>query len=149
MYLVECFNDETVLRVLGVHPKRIRRMKGKGNVLNKLKKEVQEAHIGLVDRDARSLNPVPLAPFMEKETRQGLALYVWGGNRLVVVDDKIEDWIFRAAAQAKVRLPRKDAHELHRLEARVMHPLLLPVLEELVKASPKSVVDLQELLGLK
>ena len=153
MYLVECFNVETVLRVLGVPKQHIRRMKGKGNVLNELKRDPDTEHVGMVDADARSANPVPLPPFMLKEDQDGLRLYVWKTHRLVVVHDRIEDWIMAVMVEVGLELsafhlPVTDAVGLHRMEMQVMDPRLVSALNEAVKRESARVQTLRRMLGI-
>ena len=136
MVLVECYNDETVLRALGCSRKDIRRMRGKGNVINQLKKEVNRNVIGMVDRDARSPNPAPLEPFTRAEAAHDAVLYTWKDQRLVVVEDNIEDWIVKALEASGLELsdftPAKTATELNRLEARVCEPGLMKAISALL-----------------
>lgn len=154
MYLVECYNDETVLRVLGVPKRSIRRMRGKGNVMNALKQDPDVVHIGMVDHDVRSANPVPLGPFTLEAVRDGVSLHVWKTHRLVVVHDRVEDWIMSALSAAGLQLstfhlPATDAAGLHRVEMQLMDTRLVNALGEAVKREPAQVRTLREFLGIK
>lgn len=142
-----------MLRVLGVPKSSIRRMRGKGNVLNKLKSDPDEPHIGLVDRDRRAQHPVTLAPFQEAERIDGLALYTWKQHRLVEVDDRIEDWIMAVVSEAKLdlkrfHLPIKDADELHRLEMQVMDIRLANALKAAIAADNAPVRTMKRFLQM-
>ena len=151
MVLVECYNDETVLRALGWSRKDIRRMRGKGNVINHLKKGGQLDVVGLVDRDARSPNPTPLEPFIRAEAAHDAVLYTWKGQRLVVVEDSIEVWVVRALEASGLQLidytPARTAADLHRLEARVCEPGLTKAIEALVAKSSAHVATLKRFLS--
>lgn len=152
MYLVECYNDETVLRVLGVPKAEIRRMKGKGNVMNELKR-AGAPQVGLVDRDVRSAHPVPLEPFSLTDERDGLSVHTWQNQRLVVVHDRIEDWIAACVADAglgfaEFNIPVKDAAALHRVEMRVMDARLVRLLQEVVRREVTRVDTLRAFLGI-
>lgn len=152
MFLVECYNDETVLRVLGVPKAEIRRMRGKGNVLNRLKREAADPITGMVDRDSASPHAGKLVPFVLAEECDGLALHTWKKNRLVVVDDRIEDWIMNALKQANMdpaahRLPT-NAAGLHRLETQVMDTRLVDALTMACDALPATVRTMRRFLGL-
>jgi len=153
MYLVECYNDETVLRALGVRSQDIRRMKGKGNVLNRLKRDGTIDFIGMVDDDPRSPHPVPLAPFVRHEQRSDLTLYGWNSNRLIVVHDTLEDWIFRAMNGCGLdplqHLAASDAAMLHRMESRVVDPKLTRAIEALAASRSVHLSVLREFLGLQ
>lgn len=151
MYLVECYNDETVLRALGIGPRQVRRMKGKGNVMNELKHGAL-VHVGLVDCDVLSPNPVPLEPFVLRETAHDAALYTWKEQRLVVVEDNIEDWMVKAMKASLLSLedylPAKNAAELNRLENRVNDPRLRKALDALQEKKSPHVSTLRRFLCL-
>lgn len=135
MFLVECFNDETVLRALGVPRKDVRRMRGKGNVIGHLKKELHRNDVGLVDHDARSPNPARLEPFTRAEAGHDAVLYTWKEQRLVVVEDNIEQWVEKALRASGLTLsqftPAASAAQLHSLESRVCEPGLMKAMAAL------------------
>lgn len=153
MILVECYNDETVLRALGVGKRGVMRMRGKANVINHLKRELHRGHVGMVDRDARSPNPAPLHPFNEKDAAHDAVLYMWKEQRLVVVEDKIEDWIEKALKASGMELkaftPANNAIELHRLEARVCEPGLMRAMAALERERSAHVATLRRFLGIR
>lgn len=152
MFLVECFNDETVLRALGVPKKDIRRMKGKANVIGHLKKDRHRNDTGMVDRDARSPNPARLEPFTRTEAAHDAVLYTWNDQRLVVVEDNIEDWIAKAMRASGLELsdytPASNAAELNRLESRVCEPGLTKAIQALEERGSAHLATLRRFLGL-
>lgn len=152
MFLVECFNDETVLRALGVPKKDIRRMRGKANVIGHLKKEQHRSDTGMVDRDAGSPNPASQEPFTRVEAACDALLYMRKGQRLVVVDDNIEEWITKALKASGLKLsdytPAHNAAELNRLESRVCEPGLMKAMEALEASRSAHVATLKRYLGI-
>jgi len=104
--LVECNADEVVLRALGVTKKQLLHFGGKGNVINRLK-ELPGA-TGIVDEDPASAHTEGLRLL----TRQGK-----GGQRLILVCPKLEDWLIHRAKSMGVEpenygLPA-DPNRLH------------------------------------
>ncbi len=153
MFLVECFNDETVLRALGVPKQQVRRMKGKGNVIGHLKKDLHRSDTGMVDCDAKSPNPARLEPFTRAEAAHDAVLYTWKGQRLVVVEDNIEDWIVKALQASGLKLsdftPASTAAELNRLESRVCEPGLMKAMEALATERSPHLATLKRFLGFQ
>lgn len=153
MFLVECFNDETVLRALGVPKQQVRRMKGKANVIGHLKKDLHRNDTGMVDHDAKSPNSAHLEPFTRTEAAHDAVLYVWKGQRLVVVEDNIEDWIAKALQASGLKLsdytPATTAAELNRLESRVCEPGLMKAMEVLAANRSVHLATLKRFLGLQ
>ena len=152
MFLVECFNDETVLRALGVHKKDIRRMKGKANVIGHLRTEQHRNDTGMVDSDARSPNPASLEPFTRLEAAHDAVLYTRKDQRLVVVEDNIEEWITKALKASGLKLsdytPANNAAELNRLESRVCEPGLMKAMEALAADRSAHLATLKRYLGV-
>lgn len=152
MFLVECFNDETVLRALGVPKKNVRRMKGKANVIGHLKKDLHRNDVGMVDRDVKSPNPASLGPFTLAEAAHDAVLYTWKGQRLVVVEDNIEDWIAKALQASGLKLsdytPATNAAELNRLESRVCEPGLMKAMDALGANRSAHLATLKRYLGI-
>ncbi|MHC4424894.1 MAG: hypothetical protein ACYSYV_02220, partial [Planctomycetota bacterium] len=97
--LVECDADEAVLRALGVARKQLLHFGGKGKVINRLK-ELPGA-TGVVDEDPASAQPRDLNNYQgEVQTAEGLRLLTRqgkGGQRLILVCPKLEDWLIHRA----------------------------------------------------
>ena len=150
--LVECFTDENVVRGLGLVKADVRRMKGKGNVLNFLKQDPRIAHTGLVDKDARSLNAAPIEPFVLVEKRHDAALYTWRSHRLVVVEDNIEDWLSKALTTSKLDFKQfglpHTAGQLNKLEPQVGDARVLKLMQQLIEARSPYVATLKKFLAI-
>ena len=117
--LVECNADEVVLRALGVTKKQLLHFGGKGNVINRLKK--LPGTTGIVDEDPASAQPRDLNNYQEEvQTTEGLRLLTRqgkGGQRLILVCPKLEDWLIARAKSSGIRpkdygLP-SDPDKLH------------------------------------
>ena len=117
--LVECDADEAVLRALGVTKKQLLHFGGKGNVINRLKK--LPGTTGIVDEDPASAQPRDFNNYQEEvQTTEGLRLLTRqgkGGQRLILVCPKLEDWLIHRAKSMGVEpenygLPA-DPNRLH------------------------------------
>jgi hypothetical protein len=97
--LVECNADEAVLRALGVAKQQLLHLGGKGNVINRLKK--LPGATGVVDEDPASAQARDLNNYQEEvQTTEGLRLLTRqgkGGQRLILVCPKLEDWLIHRA----------------------------------------------------
>lgn len=103
--LVECNADEVVLRNLGVPKKQLDHEGCKGEVINRLK-ELPGA-TGIVDEDPASTQHRDLkASYRKVDSGEGLYLLVRqgsGGQRLVVICPKLEDWLIERAESSGIR----------------------------------------------
>ena len=157
MYLVECYNDETLLLALGVGRQQIRRMRGKANVVGRLRKNPNALNVGMVDRDRHSENPVPMDDFRVVSNNNGVEGRIKGKTRLVILDDNLEDWIIKAFAEGKRDLKKKrladyglpaKPTELHRIESRVADVALTALIKDLDAAGLSHLASLRLGLGL-
>lgn len=118
MILVECKPDEVLIRALGVPHHRIRHCRGKGQVCRKL--ERAENTLGLLDEDPGSTQPARIRRQKpEEKLPYGLKIYRMGGNQLVVLCPRLEEWVLEAAREAGLRasdfgLP-EGGPDLHRV----------------------------------
>ena len=117
--LAECYPDVAVLVALGVARGQLRHERCKGEIVNRLKK-LPDA-VGVVDEDPASAQPRDLTgSYHEVEAAEGLRLLVRqgkGGQRLIVLCPRLEDWLLQRARSSGIkpedyRLPR-DPDRLH------------------------------------
>ena len=103
--LVECDADEAVLRDLGITKKQLLHFEGKGNVINRLK-ELPGA-TGIVDEDPASAQPRDLDNYKQVQAAEGLRLLIRqgkGGQRLVIICPKLENWLIQRAKSSGIQL---------------------------------------------
>jgi hypothetical protein len=117
--LVECNADEAVLRALGVAKKQLLHFGGKGEVINRLKE--RPGATGMVDEDPASAQPRDLNNYREEvQSTEGLRLLIRqgkGGQRIILVCPRLEDWLIHRAQSIGVKpenygLPA-DPNRLH------------------------------------
>jgi hypothetical protein len=115
--LAECYPDVAVLVALGVARGQLRHERCKGEIVNRLKK-LPDA-IGVVDEDPASAQPRDLAnSYHAVEAAEGLRLLVRqgkGGQRLIVLCPRREDWLLQRARSSGIKpedygLPRAPNH---------------------------------------
>lgn len=102
--LVEYNADEAVLRALGVPRKQLLHFGGKYELLKKLKERTHD--VGMVDEDPGKAQPRDISSYRQIESVEGLRLLSRqgrGGQRLVVVCPKLEDWLIERANSSGIR----------------------------------------------
>lgn len=103
--LVECDADEVVLLNLGVVKKQLSHFGGKNKVINHLRN--LPGAVGVVDEDPASIQHPDLnASYRQMESAEGLRLLTRqgrGGQRLVMICPKLEDWLIQRAKSSGIR----------------------------------------------
>jgi len=119
MIYVECNPDVLLVRILGVPVKGYRHSGDKGRVCRDL--EHDKRSTGLVDEDAAGTQPTYMSGMKITGSKDDIKLLVDKdrSNSIVVLCPKHEDWILKAAKEAKVdvrefKLPN-DSDELHKV----------------------------------
>ncbi len=124
--LVEGYADRFLVRFLGIPKEDILHARSKGEVVRRLKD--RPGDIGIVDEDPEStqIQSHELAHYREADKREGLRLLVregHGGQKLVVLCPRLEDWLMRRAEICDIdprqfHLPdtAKALHEIPRYE---------------------------------
>jgi hypothetical protein len=116
---VECYPDETLAIVLGIHRKEIIHAHSKGNVCKKLEKKKNSK--GMVDEDPGSSQPSYIRRLEIEEQKHDLKLLFdpKTGNYLIIICPKLEEWIIRTAREAGVNLRNlglpDDPDNLHKI----------------------------------
>ncbi len=116
--LVECDADEAVLRALGLPRKQLLHFGGKYELVKKLKKRPHD--VGMVDEDPGKVQPQDMSSYRQTDSAEGLHLLTRqgsGGQRLVMICPKLEDWLIARAKSSGIRpedygLP-SDPDKLH------------------------------------
>lgn len=119
MIYLECYTDEALVRAIGIHSNEIFHSGNKGNVCKNLAKK--QKSIGLVDEDPSSAQPSYIGKLKIESNEDDIKLMfdVKNKNYLIVLCPKLEDWILKAAKEAKLNvkdysLP-DDPYELHKI----------------------------------
>ncbi|MGD2094976.1 MAG: hypothetical protein PVH77_08225 [Phycisphaerales bacterium] len=103
--LVECNADEVVLKNLEVPKKQLLHFGGKDKLINRLRN--LPGAVGIVDEDPASIqHPDLKASYRQAEFAEGLRLLARqgsGGQRLVMVCPKLEDWLIQRAESSGIR----------------------------------------------
>jgi hypothetical protein len=103
--LVECSADEMVLRSLGVPKKQVLHFGGKDKLIRCLRN--QPGLVGVIDEDpASTQHPDLKSAYQQEESAEGLRLLARkgsGGQRLVIVCPKLEDWLIARAKSSGIR----------------------------------------------
>jgi len=120
MVYVECYPDELLVCLLGTPRRNVRHARGKGDLLNKLRK--LPVGIGLVDEDPQASQPSELNSYQKAEQTGSLILLRPNDGayrRLIVICPRLEEWLYQRAAVCGIvpqhfGLPA-SAHELKKL----------------------------------
>ncbi|MCZ7392012.1 MAG: hypothetical protein ABOK23_08915 [Candidatus Methanoperedens sp.] len=119
MIYLECNTDEALVRAMGVHRNEIFHSGNKGNVCKNLAKK--QKSIGLVDEDPFSAQPSYIGKLKIESNKDDIKLLYDKNaqNNLIVLCPRLEDWILKAAKEARVNvkdysLP-DDADEFHKI----------------------------------
>ncbi len=154
MIFLECYNDEAVLRGLGVPKRNIEHEPGKSLVAEALLRSRHEQSIGLVDQDPGAALPPYFREFKKVDELPKLRLVRYQHPKdkkwLVEIQPDLEPWLYEAAKVASLK--PKDFHlpESHRAlhdnpRAHAKH--VKEFAEALVKAGSAHLCQLQQWLG--
>ena len=102
--LVECDADEVLLRALGLPRKQLLHFGGKYELVKKLKDRAHD--IGMIDEDPGKGEPKDLSSYRQTDSGEGLLFLIRqgsGGQRLVVICPKLEDWLIARAKSSGIR----------------------------------------------
>ena len=103
--LVECNADEAVLRALGLPRKQLLHFGGKYELVKKLKERTHD--VGMIDEDpGKGQPPQDMSSYRQTDSAEGLHLLTRrgrGGQRLVVICPKLEDWLIARAKLSGIR----------------------------------------------
>lgn len=149
MIYLECYTDKALVGALGIHKKEIYHSGNKGNVCRNLAKNRNS--IGLVDEDPLSAQPgyIGKLKLLSHEHEIKLLFDENTRNHLIVLCPRLEDWILKAAREAKVNvkdysLP-DDADELHKI-INIIPGKFAHLIEEIKNNKNKMLKNLELLL---
>jgi hypothetical protein len=116
MILIECNNDEELVKQLGFKNKQCKHELNKGEVVKRLNRE-SNISIGIVDEDQEANQPGDMKFYHTIRTVGSIKLKRKDAIRfLIIISPRLEDWIYGIARRNKIipedyGLP-KDAHEV-------------------------------------
>ena len=123
MIYFECYSDQAFLTGIGIPSKNMEHSFSKGNVCNKLQKNLSS--IGLVDEDPNEIQPKFIRYLIEAQRivyeDQYLTLFSdpKTKNKLILIRPNIEAWSIRIAQELKIDLKKNNLSnnedELHEL----------------------------------
>jgi hypothetical protein len=119
MIYLECDPDKALMRTLGLAAKEIKHVYSKGNVCNKLAKSRHSK--GLVDEDPASPQPTYIGKLKLSFHQHEIKLLQddKAQNQLIVLCPSLEEWILKAAREAKVNIQDyglpNGARQLHEI----------------------------------
>jgi hypothetical protein len=119
MIYLECDPDKALVKALGMANKEIKHVYSKGNVCNRLAKS-RDAK-GLVDEDPASPQPAYIGKLKLHLHQRDIKLLQEDKtqNRLIVLCPRLEEWILKAAREAKVDIQDyglpNEARQLHEI----------------------------------
>jgi hypothetical protein len=102
--LVECDADEVVLLALGLPRKQLLHFGGKYELVKKLKNRAHD--VGMVDEDPGKVQPQDMSNYRKTNSAEGIHLLARqgsGGQRLVVICPKLEDWLIERAKSSGIQ----------------------------------------------
>lgn len=100
---IECNPDAYLARQIGFTRKNITHHQGKSRVFNALKNN--KNHFALVDEDPGSIQHPYQAELMLIKDESGLKLFKdKSGNRVVVINPKLEDWIISISRELNINV---------------------------------------------
>jgi len=154
MIYLECYNDEAVVRGLGVPKRHIEHEAGKSLVADAMLRSRQAQVIGLVDQDPGAAPPPYLREFKPVDDKPQLRLVRYqhpkDGKWLVEIQPDLEPWLYEAAKATGLK--PKDFHlpESYRAlhdQPRVYAKRVTEFVAALVKAGSAPLCQLQEWLA--
>lgn len=120
-FFVECKPDRSLLQKIGVTKRSIIHAGSKSGVCKRLSKTMHS--VGVVDEDPNSVQPRYIKGLRVIENSQKYDLKVLFDekrkNRVIVISPRLEEWIIKAAKEAKVNMRKyglsEDGDKLHKL----------------------------------
>ena len=152
MYLVECYNDGTVLLTLGVPRQQVKRQYGKGKVIRAIQDTTRKDLTCMMDLDRNKTGMQGLPAMQVLEKKDGLELYEWRGHRGILGYDFLEDWWVRQVRGSKRQMSDfglpDTAAAVHRLERTESDPRLVRVVQHLVEVRAPGILTLRRFLRI-
>jgi hypothetical protein len=118
MIYIECEPDKVLVKALGISRKEIKHVFSKGNVCNKLEKNINSK--GLVDEDPLSAQPTYIGKLKLHSHEKNIKLLYDENaqNYLIMLCPTLEEWILKAVKESGMNIVNfglpDDVEKLHR-----------------------------------
>lgn len=153
--VVECDNDELLLRLLGVPRKRIQHEGNREEVVKYVLKQDPKLFVGLIDEDPDTTHGHQRSSFKNGVDRHGVLRAGRGERQLVVLRPTLEGWLIAAVHACGGRMSALDKGLSD--DPRVLHRQFSPrgdkrmekVLAYLQKKGSKHLVELRKALAIR
>ena len=151
--VVECSNDELLLRTLGVPRNRIQHEGNRDEVVKYILRKDPASFIGLVDEDATTQHGEQRTSFKNGVPRHGVYVATNGKRRLLVLQPFLEGWLLNAVHACKGRMNSldkglsDDPRTLHNQFAPRGDKRMQKVIEFLERKKSKHLAELRKALG--
>lgn len=152
--VVECDNDELLLRILGVQRGRIQHEGNRDEVVKYVLNKPAEGYLGLIDEDPGTQHGAQRLHFKNGPARQGVLLATNGKRTLVVLRPFLEHWLLDAVHACGSRMSALDKglsdepRELHRQFSPRGDNRMKKVVDHLEKKKSKHLAELRRALRL-
>ncbi|MBK8530265.1 MAG: hypothetical protein IPL64_00045 [Flavobacteriales bacterium] len=154
MIVVECGNDEQLMKLLGLPKKRIQHEGNRDEVVKYVLKKDPGGCIGVIDQDPGTPRGAQRSQFKPLKAASDLHLELAGERRLLVLHPMLEGWLIKAVHDCGGSMAKldkglsDDARTLHKQLAPKGDPRMAKIVEFLKKKDSKHLNELRVQLGL-
>lgn len=112
----ECYNDEALLRALGLSRKKIKHKSNKSEACKSLRKASNS--IALIDADPGKLQDKYSEELIETYNSNDIIVRedIKTGNRIILISPELEPWVNKALSQTKIDISKyhlpTDLHDI-------------------------------------
>lgn len=152
--VVECDNDELLLRILSVPRDRIQHVGNRDEVVKYVLNKPAKHYLGLIDEDPGTQHGAQRQSFKNGPARNGILVAVNGQRTLVVLKPFLEGWLLDAVHACGGRMSALDkglsdnARELHSQFSPRGDKRMGKVVDYLLKEKSKHLAELRKALDI-
>lgn len=150
--VVECDNDELLLRILGVQRANIQHEGNRDEVVKYVLNKPAKEYVGLIDEDPGTQHGAQRQSFKSGPARNGILVAMNGERKLVVLKPYLEGWLLGALHACGGRMSALDKglsdnpRELHRQFSPRGDHRMRKVVEFLIEKKSKHLAELRRVL---
>jgi hypothetical protein len=154
LIVVECGNDEQLMKLIGLPKKRIQHEGNRDEVVKYVLKKEPGQCIGVVDQDPGTPRGTQRSRFTPDRATTDLHAEHAGKRRLVVLHPMLEGWLIKAVHACGGRMEQLDKglsdepNTLHKLLSPRGDPRMTKIVAYLEKKNSKHLKELRSQLGL-